>query len=83
MRISELQNKNTKLHFPKWNNTKIKKNGFMLYGKQNNKCLKYGSQFVVNSKHFISKSRKEMIKRALKKRLSLRSIGRIFKVNMT
>jgi IS1 family transposase len=71
------------MHCPKCYSTKIKKNGFTHYGKQNNKCLKCGSQFVENSKHFISKSRKEMIKRALKERLSLRSISRIFKVSLT
>lgn len=63
---------------PSCHSTNIKKNGKTYYGKQNHRCKDCGRQFVYGSKHIKSASVKEQVSRALKERLSLYAICRIF-----
>ena len=62
---------------------KINKNGCTYYGKQNHKCKVCNRQFVLNNTHTIGPDRRERIKKALKERISLRGICRIFEVSLT
>ena len=64
-------------------NCKIKKNGRTHYGKQNHKCKLCNRQFVLNNNHSIGSERREQIKKALKERISLRGICRIFEVSLS
>lgn len=63
--------------------TNIKKNGHTYYGKQNHQCKDCQRQFVLNNKHTKSESLKALVKRALKERISLRGICRIFGLSLT
>ncbi len=67
-----------KEHCPRCHGTKVIKNGRTHYGKQNHKCNDCGRQFVNGSKHIKTESLKERVSRALKERLSLYAICRIF-----
>ncbi|MEO0688513.1 MAG: IS1 family transposase [Cyanobacteria bacterium J06649_11] len=71
------------LYCPSCHSTKIKKNGHTHYGKQNHRCKCCGRQFVKNNEHTKSSYLKSLIKKALKERLSLRAICRIFGVSLT
>lgn len=71
------------LHCPSCHSTNIKKNGHTYYGKQNHQCKACGRQFVLNNHHTITKWVKIRIKNALKERLSLRAICRIFGVSLS
>ena len=71
------------LYCPSCHSTNIKKNGHTYYGKQNNRCNSCGCQFVLNNNHTKSKWLKSLIKKALKERISLRGICRIFGVSLT
>ena len=71
------------MHCPKCLGTKIKKNGFTHYGRQNHKCKECGRQFVYPNHHNISESTKELIRNALVERLSLRGICRVFSVSLS
>jgi len=62
---------------------KIKKNGNTHYGKQNHKCKICSRQFVLNNNHTINSDRRKRIKKALKERISLRGICRIFDVSLS
>jgi IS1 family transposase len=68
---------------PSCHSTNIKKNGHTHYGKQNHRCKCCGRQFVLNNKHTKSEWLKSAIKKALKERISLRGICRIFGVSFT
>ena len=70
------------LSCPSCSSTNIKKNGYTHYGKQNHRCRDCGLQFVLNNQHTKSQALKSLIKNALKERLSLRAICRIFSVSM-
>ena len=61
---------------------KIKKNGSTHYKKQNHKCKICNRQFVLNNKHTVKPDRRRRIKMALKERLSLRAICRVFEVSL-
>ena len=54
----------------------IKKNGHTHYGKQNHQCLICGRQFVIRDET-VSKEDKELIKKLLLERLSLRGVCRV------
>jgi len=71
------------MHCPNCLSPKIKKNGSTYYGRQNHKCKVCGRQFVFPNYHNISESGKELIRKALLERVSLRVITRIFKVSLT
>ena len=71
------------MHCPKCLDSKIKKNGFTHYGRQNYKCKECGRQFVYPNHHNISESTKELIQKALLERLSLRGICRLFSVSLS
>ena len=71
------------LYCPSCHSTKVKKNGHTYYGKQNHQCKCCGRQFVLNNHHTKSERLKSLVQKALKKRLSLRSICRIFGVSYT
>ena len=68
---------------PSCHSTNIKKNGNTYYGKQNHRCKCCGRQFVLNNKHTKSDWQKATIKKALKERISLRGICRIFGVSLS
>ena len=61
---------------------KIKKNGRTYYGKQNHQCKICSRQFVLNNNHTVKADRRDRIKKALKERISLRGICRIFDVSL-
>lgn len=71
------------INCPSCHSTNIKKNGHTHYGKQNHRCKCCGRQFVLNNKHTKSEQEKRLIKNALKERISLRGICRIFGVSLT
>jgi len=63
--------------------TNIKKNGHIHNGKQNHQCNECGRQFVENStQKRISDREKELIKRLLLERISLRGICRVMEVSL-
>lgn len=66
------------IYCPSCHYTNIKKNGKTYYGKQNYRCKDCGRQFVMGSTHIKSENLKEQVSRALKERLSLYAICRIF-----
>lgn len=70
------------LYCPSCHSTNIKKNGHTHYGKQNHQCNCCGRQFVRNNNHTKSEWTKAVIKNALKERLSLRAICRVFGVSL-
>ena len=59
----------------------IKKNGHTHYGKQNHQCLICGRQFVIREET-VSEQTKELIKKLLLERLSLRGICRVLGVSL-
>lgn len=67
---------------PRCHSTNIKKNGKTYYGKQNHRCKDCDRQFVLNNKHTKSSEVKSLVKKALKERLSLRAICRIFGLSL-
>ena len=67
---------------PDCHSCKIKKNGRTHYGKQNYKCKICKRQFVLNNSHTVGSDRRDRIKKALKERISLRGICRIFEVSL-
>lgn len=67
---------------PSCHSTNIKKNGHTYYDKQNHRCKCCGRQFVLNNNHTKSGWLKVVIKKALKERLSLRAICRVFGVSL-
>ncbi len=63
---------------PACDSASIKKNGHIHTGKQNHQCNKCGRQFVQNStQKRISDREKELIRRLLLERISLRGICRV------
>lgn len=68
---------------PNCHSTKIKKNGHTYYSKQNHRCKCCGRQFVLDNINPKPESLIKLIKKALKERLSLRVICRIFEVSLT
>ena len=72
-----------KKYCPSCHSTNIIKNGGTHYGVQNHKCNDCGRQFVHGSIHIKSESLKEQVLRALKERLSLYAICRIFGLSYT
>jgi IS1 family transposase len=68
---------------PDCHSCKIKKNGFTHYGKQNHKCKTCNRQFVLNNQHTIKSEKRQRIEKALKERISLRGICRIFEVSLS
>nr|MBX2841728.1 hypothetical protein [Flammeovirgaceae bacterium] len=71
------------LHCPDCYHCKIKKNGRTHYGKQNYKCKICNRQFVAQNTHRIGLDKQKQIKKALKERISLRTICRIFGVSLS
>lgn len=67
---------------PSCHSHKIKKNGKTHYKKQNHKCLICHRQFVLNNNHTVSAELKEIARRALMERLSLRAICRLLGVSL-
>ena len=61
----------------------INKNGHTYYGKQNYKCKACERQFVADNRHTIRRTVRQLIKRSLLERNSLRAICRIFDVSLT
>ena len=72
-----------KKYCPSCHSTNIIKNGGTYYGVQNHKCNDCGRQFVHGSTHIKSESLKDQVLRALKERLSLYAICRIFGLSYT
>jgi transposase-like protein len=68
---------------PDCHSHKIKKNGFTHYGKQNHKCKDCGRQFVLDNQHTVDETLREIARRALCERLSLRAICRLIGVSLT
>jgi insertion element IS1 protein InsB len=68
---------------PRCQSAKIKKNGKTHYGKQNHRCKSCGRQFVQDNRHTIGGAIKGLVEQALKERLSLRAICRIFGLSLT
>ena len=68
---------------PDCHSCKIKKNGHTHYGKQNHKCNECGRQFVLNKEHTIDEYLREIIRRALMERVSLRAICRMLGISLT
>ena len=71
------------LFCPSCHSTNIKKNGHTHYGKQNHQCKDCSRQFVLNNKHTKTEWQKSVIEKALKERISLRGICRIFDISIT
>jgi len=71
------------LYCPNCHSTKIKKNGKTYYGKQNHQCKCCGRQFVTNNQHTKTEWLRTLVKKALKERVALRAICRIFGVSLT
>ncbi len=68
---------------PSCHSPKIKKNGQTYYGKQNHKCKKCCRQFVLNNNHTVDATLREIARRALLERLSLRAICRLIGVSLS
>ncbi len=69
---------------PKCHSTTIKKHGHIHSGKQNYRCNGCGRQFVLNPENKqISNNTKNLIRRLLLERVSLRGICRVVKVSLT
>jgi insertion element IS1 protein InsB len=68
---------------PSCESTNIKKNSNTHYGKQNHKCNCCCRQFVLNNRHTKSPCLREQVSRALKERLSLRAICRLFDLSLS
>ena len=68
---------------PRCHSSKIVKNGKTYYKKQNHLCNDCGRQFVLDNVHHKSPSLRKLVKKALKERLSLRAICRIFDLSLT
>ena len=68
---------------PNCHSQKIKKNGYTHYGKQNHKCKVCGRQFVLNNNHTVDEGLREIARRALLERLSLRGISRLIGVSLS
>ena len=71
------------IYCPSCHSTNVKKNGRTYYGKQNHQCKCCSRQFVLNNKHTKSEWLKSLVQKALKERLSLHAICRIFGVSFT
>lgn len=61
----------------------IKRNGKTHNGKQNHKCLECNRQFVLNPENHITDYDKEIIKKLLLERITLRGICRVMNISMT
>ena len=68
---------------PRCHSHKIIKNGKTYYGKQNHKCKTCDRQFVVDNNHTVNEELREIARRSLLERLSLRGICRIIGVSLT
>ena len=68
---------------PRCCSTKVVKNGFTHYGKQNHLCKDCDRQFFLNNRHIIQQEVRDLIAKALLERNSLRAICRIFDVSLT
>lgn len=61
----------------------VKKNGYLLNGKQRYRCLTCGKYFVLDSHHkLIDETTKGLIKKTLLERISLEGVCRVFDVSM-
>ncbi|MEZ4934148.1 MAG: IS1 family transposase [Saprospiraceae bacterium] len=67
---------------PDCHSHKVKKNGFTYYGKQNHKCKDCKRQFVLDNHHTVGEAKREIARRALGERLSLRGICRVVGVSL-
>lgn len=71
-------------HCPSCGSSAFKKNGINQHGDQNHKCLECNKQFVLNPQNkIISDETKDLIRRLLLERLSLRGICRATQVSKT
>jgi insertion element IS1 protein InsB len=70
------------LRCPQCGLSRIKRNGYTHYGKQNYRCKNCNRQFVEDSQQ-ISEEMKDLIKVLLLERLSLRGICRVAGVSLT
>jgi insertion element IS1 protein InsB len=72
------------MNCPSCNSEKIKKNGHIHNGRQNHQCNNCGRQFVKNSRQKrIPYWQKELVKKLLLERISLRGICRVMSVSLT
>ena len=68
---------------PDCHSSNIKKNGFTHYRKQNHRCKSCGRQFVLDNQHTVDETLREIARRALLERISLRGICRLIGVSLT
>lgn len=68
---------------PNCHGCNIKKNGRTYYGKQNHKCKDCGRQFVEENNHTIGIELREIARRCLLERISLRGTCRLLGVSLT
>ncbi|MBB4080231.1 IS1 family transposase [Lewinella aquimaris] len=67
---------------PNRHSSKVKKNGFTHYGKQNHKCKDCRRQFVLDNQHTIGDGLREVTRRLLSERISLRGICRVLGISI-
>ena len=67
---------------PRCHSHKIIKNGNTYYGKQNHKCKNCARQFVLDNNHTVDEVLKEIARRTLLERISLRGICRLIGVSL-
>ena len=70
------------LYCPDCHSHKVKKNGRTHYGKQNHKCKICSRQFVIDNNHTVDAVSREIARRCLMERLSLRGICRLLGVSL-
>lgn len=68
---------------PRCHSHKIIKNGNTYYGKQNHKCKNCDRQFVLDNEHTVDEVLREIARRALLERISLRGICRLIGVSLS
>lgn len=68
---------------PRCHSHKIIKNGKTYYGKQNHKYKSYARQFVLENNHTVDAGLREIARRALLERISLRGICRLLGVSLS
>lgn len=67
---------------PDCHSGKVKKNGLTHNGKQNHKCNDCGRQFILNNQHHVDDLLREIARRCLLERISLRGICRVIGVSL-
>ncbi|MEJ7862598.1 MAG: hypothetical protein WKF90_13290 [Pyrinomonadaceae bacterium] len=70
------------LNCPRCQLSRIKRNGYTYYGKQNYQCLLCDRQFVVRNQT-VSLEKREIVKSLLLERISLRGIARVLGISLS